>query len=121
MLRLLVNPAHPRPPLRQAPPSPLGPHGGRPRRVVYIPRMTTLAPGVAAEFRAILGAGVSGLALARFLVEGGLASSDVHLFEAAPSAGGRIAPNASPLTVMRGASAAANDLVIAASADLVTV
>ena len=55
MLRLLVNPAHPRPPLRQAPPSPLGPHGGRPRRVVYIPRMTTLAPGVAAEFRAILG------------------------------------------------------------------
>ncbi|MCB9916464.1 MAG: FAD-dependent oxidoreductase [Planctomycetes bacterium] len=37
---------------------------------------------------AILGAGVSGLALARFLVEGGLASSDVHLFEAAPSAGG---------------------------------
>lgn len=37
---------------------------------------------------AILGAGVSGLALARFLIEGGHAASDVHLFEAAPVAGG---------------------------------
>lgn len=37
---------------------------------------------------AILGAGVSGLALARFLIEGGLSASDVHLFEAAPVAGG---------------------------------
>lgn len=37
---------------------------------------------------AILGAGVSGLALARFLIEGGLDASDVTLFEAAPKAGG---------------------------------
>ncbi len=37
---------------------------------------------------AILGAGVSGLALARFLVEGGLEQEDLHLFEAAPKAGG---------------------------------
>ena len=37
---------------------------------------------------AILGAGVSGLALARFLIDGGLNSSDVTLFEAAPVAGG---------------------------------
>jgi len=37
---------------------------------------------------AILGAGVSGLALARFLVEGGLPAADVHLFEAAPVVGG---------------------------------
>ena len=37
---------------------------------------------------AILGAGISGLALARFLVEGGLDSTDLHLFEAAPKAGG---------------------------------
>jgi protoporphyrinogen oxidase len=37
---------------------------------------------------AILGAGVSGLALARMLVEGGLAQSDVHLFEASDSIGG---------------------------------
>ena len=37
---------------------------------------------------AILGAGVSGLSLARFLVEGGLALADVHLFEAAPVVGG---------------------------------
>jgi protoporphyrinogen oxidase len=37
---------------------------------------------------AILGAGVSGLSLARFLVEGGLALADVHLFEAAPVPGG---------------------------------
>ncbi len=37
---------------------------------------------------AILGAGVSGLALARYLVEGGLAMDDVTLFEAAPFAGG---------------------------------
>jgi protoporphyrinogen oxidase len=37
---------------------------------------------------AILGAGVSGLALARFLVERGLSIDDLHLFEAAPVAGG---------------------------------
>ena len=37
---------------------------------------------------AILGAGVSGLALARFLIEGGLDATDVTLFEAAPVAGG---------------------------------
>jgi protoporphyrinogen oxidase len=37
---------------------------------------------------AILGAGVSGLALARFLVERGRDLSDIHLFEAAPVAGG---------------------------------
>lgn len=37
---------------------------------------------------AILGAGVSGLALARFLVEGGVAPSALTLFEAAPVAGG---------------------------------
>lgn len=37
---------------------------------------------------AILGAGVSGLALARFLLEGGLDADDVTLFEAAPVAGG---------------------------------
>ncbi|MEO0653135.1 MAG: FAD-dependent oxidoreductase [Planctomycetota bacterium] len=37
---------------------------------------------------AILGAGVSGLALARFLVERGRSISDLHLFEAAPVAGG---------------------------------
>jgi protoporphyrinogen oxidase len=37
---------------------------------------------------AILGAGVSGLSLARFLIEGGLAREDVHLFESAPTVGG---------------------------------
>lgn len=37
---------------------------------------------------AILGAGVSGLALARTLVEGGLPLDDLSLFEAAPVAGG---------------------------------
>jgi protoporphyrinogen oxidase len=37
---------------------------------------------------AILGAGVSGLALARFLVEGGVAPGAITLFEAAPVAGG---------------------------------
>ncbi|HVS09020.1 MAG TPA: FAD-dependent oxidoreductase [Planctomycetota bacterium] len=37
---------------------------------------------------AILGAGVSGLALGRMLIEGGLPRGDVHLFEAAPVAGG---------------------------------
>ncbi len=37
---------------------------------------------------AILGAGVSGLALARFLIEGGHSPSDLHIFEAAPVAGG---------------------------------
>ncbi len=37
---------------------------------------------------AILGAGISGLALARFLIEGGLDPLDLHLFEAAPVAGG---------------------------------
>ncbi|TDJ69756.1 MAG: hypothetical protein E2O39_11205 [Planctomycetota bacterium] len=37
---------------------------------------------------AILGAGISGLALARFLVEGGVALADLTLFEAAPVAGG---------------------------------
>ena len=37
---------------------------------------------------AILGAGVSGLSLARFLVEGGLPLGDVHLFEASTKVGG---------------------------------
>ena len=37
---------------------------------------------------AILGAGVSGLSLARFLVEGGFPADDIHLFEAAPVVGG---------------------------------
>jgi protoporphyrinogen oxidase len=37
---------------------------------------------------AILGAGVSGLALARFLVEGGFPREDLHLFEAASKPGG---------------------------------
>jgi len=37
---------------------------------------------------AILGAGVSGLSLARFLVEGGFQREDVHLFESAPVVGG---------------------------------
>ncbi|HIG10747.1 MAG TPA: FAD-dependent oxidoreductase [Planctomycetes bacterium] len=37
---------------------------------------------------AILGAGISGLALARFMLEGGHPASGVHLFEAAPVAGG---------------------------------
>ncbi len=37
---------------------------------------------------AILGAGVSGLALARFLIEGGLPREDVHLFEAQAKPGG---------------------------------
>jgi len=37
---------------------------------------------------AILGAGISGLALARFLLEGGLSRSDLSLFEAAPAVGG---------------------------------
>ena len=37
---------------------------------------------------AILGAGVSGLSLARFLVEGGLAPADIHLFEAGREVGG---------------------------------
>jgi len=37
---------------------------------------------------AILGAGVSGLSLARFLNEGGVPLEDLHLFEAAPVVGG---------------------------------
>ncbi len=37
---------------------------------------------------AILGAGISGLSLARFLIEGGFARDDVHLFESAPAVGG---------------------------------
>lgn len=37
---------------------------------------------------AILGAGVSGLSLARFLVEGGVDPSSLHLFEASPVVGG---------------------------------
>ncbi|MBI5435071.1 MAG: FAD-dependent oxidoreductase [Planctomycetes bacterium] len=37
---------------------------------------------------AILGAGVSGLSLARFLIEGGIAKSDLHLFEASSKIGG---------------------------------
>lgn len=37
---------------------------------------------------AILGAGVSGLALARFLVEGGVAAESLALFEAGPQVGG---------------------------------
>ena len=37
---------------------------------------------------AILGAGISGLALARFLIESGFPREDVHLFEAAPEVGG---------------------------------
>jgi protoporphyrinogen oxidase len=37
---------------------------------------------------AILGAGVSGMALARFLVEGGVPLGSISLFEAAPVAGG---------------------------------
>jgi protoporphyrinogen oxidase len=37
---------------------------------------------------AILGAGVSGMALARFLVEGGVELASISLFEAAPVAGG---------------------------------
>ena len=37
------------------------------------------------------------------------------------SAGGSIAPSANPLTMMRGANAAARDLVIAARAALLTV
>lgn len=37
---------------------------------------------------AILGAGVSGLSLARFLVEGGVGAHQIALFEAAPVAGG---------------------------------
>ncbi|MEM7516691.1 MAG: NAD(P)-binding protein, partial [Planctomycetota bacterium] len=37
---------------------------------------------------AILGAGPSGLALARFLVREGVALDQLHLFEAAPEVGG---------------------------------
>jgi protoporphyrinogen oxidase len=37
---------------------------------------------------AILGAGISGLSLARFLLEGGMAREHVTLFEAAPTVGG---------------------------------
>ena len=37
---------------------------------------------------AILGAGVSGLSLARFLVEGGVPADDLTLYEASPVAGG---------------------------------
>ncbi|MDF1838690.1 MAG: oleate hydratase, partial [Planctomycetota bacterium] len=37
---------------------------------------------------AILGAGVSGLALARYLVQGGVSPSDLKIFESAPVAGG---------------------------------
>jgi protoporphyrinogen oxidase len=37
---------------------------------------------------AILGAGVSGMALARFLIEGGVGAHQIALFEAAPVAGG---------------------------------
>jgi len=37
---------------------------------------------------AILGAGVSGLSLARFLVEGGVPLGELHLFEAAGEVGG---------------------------------
>ncbi len=37
---------------------------------------------------AILGAGITGLSVARFLIEGGVDSDSIHLFEAAPVAGG---------------------------------
>ncbi|MEM8712900.1 MAG: NAD(P)-binding protein, partial [Planctomycetota bacterium] len=37
---------------------------------------------------AILGAGVSGMALARFLEQGGVSRDSLHLFEAGPVAGG---------------------------------
>ncbi len=37
---------------------------------------------------AILGAGISGLALARFLIDGGLTAQDITIFESAPKAGG---------------------------------
>jgi protoporphyrinogen oxidase len=37
---------------------------------------------------AILGAGVTGLSLARFLIDGGIPAGSVHLFEAASSPGG---------------------------------
>ena len=37
---------------------------------------------------AILGAGVSGLALARFLIERGFPANDLHLFESGPVVGG---------------------------------
>jgi protoporphyrinogen oxidase len=46
-------------------------------------------PSPAARMKlAILGAGVSGLSLARFLIEGGFPADDVHLFEAARAVGG---------------------------------
>jgi protoporphyrinogen oxidase len=37
---------------------------------------------------AILGAGVTGLSLARFLIEGGIPTDDIHLFESSSKAGG---------------------------------
>ena len=37
---------------------------------------------------AILGAGVSGLSLARFLIEGGVPAADLHIFEASAEVGG---------------------------------
>ena len=40
---------------------------------------------------AILGAGVSGLALARLLQQGGVPLADLHLFEAAAKPGGQAA------------------------------
>jgi hypothetical protein len=46
------------------------------------------APTGAALKIAILGAGVSGLSLARFLVEGGLDPTSIHLFESAAEVGG---------------------------------
>src|SRR5690606_20862644 len=48
----------------------------------------TIPPSPLRLKTAILGAGVSGLALAQFLVEAGVPRGDLVLFEAAPVAGG---------------------------------
>jgi len=54
-----------------------------PRLRVPPSRLTTLPLKIA-----ILGAGVSGLALARRLIEAGFPQADIHLFEAAGEIGG---------------------------------
>ncbi len=52
------------------------------------PEPTLASPAAPPLKTAILGAGVSGLALARFLIQGGLAAHDVTVFEASRVAGG---------------------------------
>jgi len=66
-----------------------GPRGRIPAESLCYPPARLAVPRTHRPVKiAILGAGVSGLALARFLVEGGLAADSISLFEAGPRVGG---------------------------------